>query len=345
MFPLEFAFETVEEYSQKNDYILDPFAGRFSSIYAGSVIGRKGVGIEINPVGWLYGKVKVHPAPLVRVLERLAFVYKKRHNYKTTAKNMPLFYKMCFCEEVLNFLLSARKNLQWLNDSTDASLMSIILVYLHGKIGQSLSNQMRMTKAMGINYSINWWKEQNMEIPPEVNPYEFLKGRIEWRYEKGLPETESDTKIILGDSTIILSNLVKKSPGKFSLLFTSPPYCSVTNYHADQWLRYWMLGGAGNPLYLKEKYKDRFLNKEDYYNLLYNVFEKCSFLMKKKSIVYVRTDVRQFTQETTIDVLKRHFPNHKMYIFPADISKKTQTEVMGNTSLKKGEIDIFMLRK
>jgi hypothetical protein len=345
MFPLEFAFETVKEYSGQGDYILDPFAGRFSSIFAGSIIGRKGLGIEINPVGWLYGKTKTRPAPLQIVLKRLETVYKKKHYYERAIEKMPEFFRMCFCDKVLEFLLSARKDLNWLSREADATLMAIILVYLHGKIGQSLSNQMRMTKAMGINYSIKWWKEHNMENPPTIDPYEFIKTKLEWRYKKGIPETDFGTKIILGDSTEVLSQIVESESEKFSLLFTSPPYCSVTNYHSDQWLRYWMLGGAGNPLYLKEKYKDRFINKDDYYDLLDTVFGQCSKLMKRKSFVYVRTDIRQFTKETTIHILTKHFPDYRMYICPAKISKKTQTEIMGNKSSEKGEIDIIMERK
>jgi len=345
MFPLEFAFETVEEYSNKGDFIIDPFAGRFSSIFAGSVTGRKGVGIEINPVGWLYGKAKIHPASMDQVLERLKYIYHKRNNYNKTMEKMPTFYRLCFCDDVLKFLFSARKNLLWKTNKIDATLMSIILVYLHGKIGQSLSNQMKMTKAMGMNYSINWWKKQNMETPPEINPYKFLKNRIEWRYKKGLPQTESETKTILGDSTRILLDMAKTNQNKFSLLFTSPPYCSVTDYYSDQWLRYWMLGGAGNPLCLREKHKDRFNNKVEYSNLLNSVFEKCSYLMKEKSTIYIRTDIRQFTKDTTINVLKKYFPNHKMYIFSANVNKRTQTDIMGNSSLKRGEIDIIMQRK
>ena len=48
MFPLEFAFEVVDKYSKKGDYIIDPFAGRCSSIYAGGVLERNSLGIEIN---------------------------------------------------------------------------------------------------------------------------------------------------------------------------------------------------------------------------------------------------------------------------------------------------------
>ena len=58
MFPLDFAFNVVEKYSHKGDYIIDPFAGRCSSIFAGGVLGRYSFGIEINPVGWLYGRVR-----------------------------------------------------------------------------------------------------------------------------------------------------------------------------------------------------------------------------------------------------------------------------------------------
>jgi len=40
MFPVEFAFDVVEKYSNEGDYIIDPFAGRGSSIYAGGILGR-----------------------------------------------------------------------------------------------------------------------------------------------------------------------------------------------------------------------------------------------------------------------------------------------------------------
>ena len=48
MFPIEFAFEVVNKFSSVGESVLDPFAGRCSSIYAASVLGRCGVGVEIN---------------------------------------------------------------------------------------------------------------------------------------------------------------------------------------------------------------------------------------------------------------------------------------------------------
>src|SRR5438445_9204908 len=56
MFPSDFAFRVVRTYSHRGARVLDPFAGRATAVYAATVLGRQGVGIEINPLGWLYGK-------------------------------------------------------------------------------------------------------------------------------------------------------------------------------------------------------------------------------------------------------------------------------------------------
>jgi hypothetical protein len=350
MFPVDFAFEVVEKYSKEGDYIIDPFAGRCSSIYAGGVLGRNSLGIEINPVGWLFGTVKLQPADKDDVIDRLLEIYGKRNEYTAQAEQMPEFYRICYCDEVLKFLLSARDKLNWKNNSVDATLMSILLIHLHTKLGEGLSNQMRMTKSMGMNYSVQWWKSKGMNVPPEINPCEFIHKKIGWRYEKGKPQIKHDSTVLFGDSSQELINIADKAIKndiKFSLLFTSPPYCSITDYHADQWLRLWLLGGTENPQSLKEKYKGRFVNKQDYYDLLDCVFGLCAKIMKTKSIIYVRTDKREFTFNSTFEILQRHFPKHKTQIISKPLNKdtKTQTKLYGDKSIKPGEVDIIMRRR
>jgi hypothetical protein len=349
MFPLDFAFEVVEKYSKKGDYILDPFAGRCSSIYAGGVLGRVSLGIEINPVGWLFGKVKLQPAGKEDVIDRLLEIYSKRNYYRRSTEKLPEFYRICYSDEVLNFLLAARANLDWKNNDIDATLMSILLVYLHGKLGEGLSNQMRMTKSMGMNYSVEWWKKNGLTNPPEINPFEFILKKIEWRYEKGTPNV-TESAVVFGDSSNQLINISERAIQndiKFSLLFTSPPYYSITDYHADQWLRLWLLGGSENPQSLKDKHKGRFVNKVDYYNLLDNVFGLSSRMMDERNTIYVRTDKREFTFNSTLEILNKHFPNHKTRIIEKPLTKdtKTQTKLFGDKSMKPGEVDIIMTIK
>lgn len=346
MFPLDFAFKVVEKYSKPEDFIIDPFAGRCSSIYAGGVLGRHSLGIEINPVGWLYGTVKLQPAGKEEVTDRLLEIYSKRNYYRRAIERMPEFFRMCYCDEVLKFLLAARRHLDWKYKIADATLMSILLVYLHGKLGEGMSNQMKMTKAMGINYSVNWWKKKELTKPPEINPVDFVMKKLDWRYEKGLPKV-FDSQVVFGDSTVELDKIVRKAQEtgiRFSLLFTSPPYYSVTDYYSDQWLRLWLLGGAEIPKSKQEKHKGRFVCKEDYYNLLDTVFGDCAVLMDNKSVIYVRTDRREFTFNSTLKILQRHFPKHRMEISNQPFKKKTQTEIHGNKSSEIGEIDIIMTR-
>ena len=346
MFPIGFAFDVVNRYSNKGDYIIDPFAGRCSSVYAGGVLGRHSLGIEINPVGWLYGIVKIQPANKESVIDRLSEIYFKRNYFKRSIESMPRFYRLCYCDEVLKFLLAARKHLDWKNNIIDATLMSFLLVYLHGKIGEGLSNQMKMTKSMGIKYSVEWWQKNNFFEPPKINPYDFLLKKIEWRYKKGKPNV-TNCQVIYGDSSVELPkivNRVKNENIKFSLLFTSPPYWSVTDYYIDQWLRLWLLGGSENPIRLKNKHKARFISKENYCSLLENVFGKCSPIMHNDSIIYVRTDKREFTFNSTLRTLKKYFPNHLVQVVPRPFNSKTQTELYGNKTENSGEVDIILAR-
>lgn len=352
MFPIDFAFKVVDKYSKPNDYILDPFAGRCSSVYAGGVLGRNSFGIEINPVGWLYGQTKLAPAKKEDVLDRLLDIYNSRNEYTERAYNLSEFFRKCFCVEVRKFLLSARENLDWKNNDVDATLMSIILVYLHGKLGEGLSNQMRQTKAMGLNYSINWWIKNGLANPPEINPLEFIAKKIEWRYAKGTPKVNTDSKVLFGDATLSIQDLVTKANEedvKFSLLFTSPPYWSIVDYHTDQWLRLWLLGGLPYPKTNMEKYKGRFNSKTDYYNLLDTVFGESAKMMKDDATIFVRTDARKFTLNTTKEILIKHFPNHKLIEQPKPFKKKTQTELFNRTNTlpkeKYGEIDLILTYK
>jgi hypothetical protein len=346
MFPVDFAFKVVEQYSRRGDFILDPFAGRCSSIYAGGILGRHSLGIEINPVGWLYGSVKIQPAEKDEVIDRLLEIYGKRNYYNRAIDDMPEFYRYCYCDEVLKFLLAARGNLNWKTNYVDATLMSILLVYLHGKIGEGLSNQMQMTKAMGMSYSVKWWKSKKLYRPPIINPVDFVIKKLDWRYEKGIPKVY-DSKVLFGDSTVELESLSQRALEngvRFSLLFTSPPYYSITDYHDDQWLRLWLLGEPHTPAPRPHIYQGRFGSQENYYYLLDSVFGQCAPIMSRRSTIYVRTDKREFTLQTTLDILSRYFPKHNIKIISQPFTKKTQTEIHGNTSSETGEVDIIMQR-
>jgi len=346
MFPVSFAFDVIEKYTQPGDRVIDPFVGRGSSIYAAAAKDRTGCGIEINPVGWLYSSVKLRPATKTRILKRLLEIEQNAKAINIEQINLPIFFEWAYTPRVLRFLLAARCNLRWKAQESivDRTLMVFILIHLHGKRLGSLSNQMRDSKSMAPDYSVRWWKKHEMR-PPDIDPVVFLEQRIERRYSKGRPHLKGD--ILYGDSVELLkSNRHRKSlSSSFDLLFTSPPYYGVTNYHYDQWLRLWMLGHDPIPYWKGGRWQRKFESKSDYYYLLQKVFTASALRMSKNAKIVVRTDARKFTYLATVETLRAAFPNKKMLEIARPLKKKTQTSLYGDTSKKPGEIDIIMTPK
>ena len=348
MFPNEFAFDVISRFTRQNDWIFDPFAGRFSSIYAATSQNRNGVGIEINPVGWIYGQSKLHPAPQENVELRLQEICDRaRHFGMRSYKKLPEFFLHCYSPKVLSFLLAAKNDLDWRTNPVDTTLMSLILVFLHAKLGSGLSNQMRQSKAMAPDYSIRWWSDRNMK-PPDIEPLAFMQQKIEWRYKQGRPEEISEGKAILADSTVELKEIIAKvecgEQPKFQLLLTSPPYYDITHYHYDQWLRYWMLGGPSWPSKAEDKHRGRFSSQLAYKILLDTVFEQASRIMTDNAIIYIRTDKRRFTLETTRNSLLQNFQNWELQEINQPFNRQTQTALFGDFDIKPGEVDLVMRR-
>lgn len=341
MFPIEFAFDIVEQYCPLGGMVLDPFAGRATSTFAAAALKRKGYGIEINPVGWLYGKVKLYPATKADVIKRIEELESLSKQLDDNIVNdMSEFFHICYANKVLRYLLAAREHLNWKSNMIDATLMAIILVHLHGKIQNNLSNQMRQGKAMSPDYSVKWWKQRE-NTPPNLDPVAFLKKKMEWRYAKGSPSFECG-EVHLGDSTVHLKELDNKLTDGCDLLFTSPPYYAVTDYHYDQWLRLWMLGGPNHPVHIGGNSTGRFASKVAYTELICNVFKDCASLMNAGGTVYVRTDRREFTFDTTLTALKEIFNSSDPEIIMRPYIKKTQTALYGDDTSKPGEVDIIL---
>lgn len=60
------------------------------------------------------------------------------------------------------------------------------------------------------------------------------------------------------------------------------------------------------------------------------------------STIYIRTDARNFTRTTTLEVLQKCFPTHKVEVKAKPFKNRTQTELFGDTSKKPGEVDIIL---
>lgn len=345
MFPVPYVERMIREYTCPEDAVLDPFAGRFSTTALANYLGRPGCGIEINPLGWLYGRAKLNPAQRCGdVLRRVQDMRDASVSYREEAAGMSEFFHMCYSADVRRFLLACRDLLDWKKSRVDATVMAALMVVLHHSRGKGLSNQMRQTKAMAPRYSVNWWKRQGMEEPPQVDPVDFLSSRIRWRYSRGVFRCTA-AEAVHGDCCAALKSCrvtrwVERHGG-IKLLFTSPPYWSLVNYFKDQWIRLWMLGEEASQAERAHPFEKRFGMKEEYRRLITTAFSLCARMMRKDGVVVVRMDERRFTRETILETLKDCFPTYRR----ADVGVsrgKSQTALFNQGVMQPGERDVVL---
>ena len=343
MFPATFADTAVEEYTQPGEVVLDPFSGRGTSLYSAATRGRIGWGVEINPVGWLYTRAKLNPAPKRAVIARLEEIAAAAKNFRTTADELPEFYQRAYCLQVRRFLLAARKRLDWRKRATDQTLAALLMVDLHGKLGYSLSNQMRQTKGFSPNYAVSWWAEKGLE-PPEVEPVEFMTRKLRWRYARGRPETTKG-RLFRGDSLQKLRDfrsIIDREERRAKLVLTSPPYFRSTNYHYDQWLRLWLLGGSALPVRNTAPWSNRFENRVLYKKLLSSVFRKVAELTDPSATVLVRAGRDAVTFSAVRDALSAAFPEWRLATTDRPIEKCQTTLFNKDAGPRKGEVDFLL---
>ena len=347
MFPTSFADEVIRKYTQSGDAILDPFSGRGTAVYSAAIQNRPAIGIEINPLGYVYANAKLKPGSKRSVLRKLEELMELAPRYRREASELPQFFHLCFSDRVREFLMAARSHLDWNRRKADRTLMALILVSMHGKRPSSLSNQMRQTTAMAPDYCVRWWTEKNMP-PPDINPAELIAKRVQWRYAKGLPQT--------GNASVLLGDSLKKLPGiareinkskrpKIKLLLTSPPYHNVTNYYYDQWLRFWLLGGPDHPRQDSNRYGGKFSSSDRYCKLLRQIFSKARQTLANDAIVYVRTDQRETTLAATRTILSEVFPEKQAAekLRPLAPERRTKSYSRGGAPKRDNcEIDIVL---
>ena len=338
MFPIEFAEEVVTTLSTPGDTVIDPFCGRGTTPYISMVYRRQSIGCDINPVAWIYSKTKTDPYPRAdAVIRRIGDIRDAVNADDLLPRNQ--FQELAWCRIVLGFIKAARRELDWRNNQLDRTVAAFLLLSLHIKLGDGLSNQMRHSRSMSPDYCVRWWRANNYTEPPEIEPKEFLAKRVLWRYGKGIPEAHQgrNPRVVLRDSTLPLPK--PQSPVK--LVLTSPPYSNVTNYHADNWLRLWAINeGPELPDWDTEQ---KFANPHRYLSLLRDSFSSTLQVTDETTVWFIRSDARDRTKTAIISVMRELLPENRLYERSAPYEKKTQTALYGDTEPKPGEVDLLWM--
>lgn len=287
MFPETFVRRNVLAWSSREDIILDPFSGRGTTVFESLLNGRKALGCDTNPVAVCLSRAKADPPKLVQVLERLTELAAITFAASPETKELQdEFFQMCFHEDTLHQILLLMNHLQWRSSRVDCFIAAMALGCLHGESHRTalcFSNRMPRTISTKPAYSVRWWK-RNGCAPPQRDVFAILKQCAEYRFVSELPLVKG--RIAEGDARKA-SALLKSYKNRVKLVITSPPYLDITDYHEDQWLRLWFLGGPSKPIAGQGK-DDRHRVSEAYWSFLSEAWQGIAPLLQDSAQVVVR---------------------------------------------------------
>ncbi len=334
MFPPTFVRDAVHNLTKYGEPVLDPFCGRGNGPFAATVMGRPAIGIDVNPVAWIFTAAKLQPAEnLEDVIARLNEVWKARKPHYSRSRNQ--FEAMAWAPKVRALLRTARRELNWKESKIDRTLMAFIALHMQDKRGGGLSNSLSPTIAYSPEYAVRWWIDKGLLTPPDVDPVAMLADKIRRRYHHGIPK-QARGRAILGDAREELPSLARMEAG---LLITSPPYCGVADYWNDHWLRLWLLGHNFRKDWRQSA---RYENKADYRELIGSVLRESNHHLKNGAAVLIRTDQRHETANMCIAALKKTWPNREILERSTTAPHKSISVHHGRGGRTAKEIDLLL---
>ena len=338
MFPIPFVSEVIRLFAKPGKTVVDPFCGRGTVPFIAMANGVRAVAADINPVAWIYSKTKTDPHPRLDEVKRRIGQIREAVS-PDDCRSEHEFQELAFCTDALAFINASRRELDWRNCRLDRTVAAFLIQHLHDKRGQGLSNQLRHSRAMSPGYCIRWWRSRGYDQPPKIEPHTFLQRRAEWRYAKGIVEPRQTPRPSIGLGSAYDS--LPELPSSADLVLTSPPYCNVTNYRSDNWLRLWVLGeGPSLPDWDSEQ---KFTDPEKYSIMLSDCFHSTLERCSPQTVWYIRSDARQQTRQIIKNTLDNLLPSHRRYENPAPYQSATQTALYGDGAIKPGEIDLLYM--
>lgn len=243
MFPLEFPLAWLRK-ARAGEWVLDPFCGRGTTLWAARLLGLPAAGVDVSPVAAAIADGMLATASPKAVLARAGELL------RGGAEEIPEgeFWEWAYHPKTLEAIARLREGL--MRDGADpaARLLRLILLgRLHGPLRKGspsyFSNQMPRTFAPKPGYAVRFWKARGLR-PPEVEPLTLL-SRVIPRFLQGLPPSVPG-RAVCGDARQVDFLALG---GPYDWVITSPPYWGMRTYVADQWLRHWFLGGPPQVVY------------------------------------------------------------------------------------------------
>jgi DNA modification methylase len=228
-FPPQLPRLFIRGLTSPGDTVLDPMMGSATTVVEAIIEGRKGIGLDIDPLALRIGKVKTLNIPINIVREAGYRVLSKANHLLTQEKRMERALSDVFDPKTKSFID------YWFWPITQRELMALILAiqeepnpFCRGLLELTFSSII-VTKSGGVSRARDL-AHSRPHLDPEKKPKNALE-QFGIRLRKNL-NSISQLKQKGGPPSIIASD-AKKLPivsETIDLIVTSPPYANAIDY-------------------------------------------------------------------------------------------------------------------
>lgn len=246
MFPIDFPLRHLAD-AEPGEWVLDPFCGRGTTVFAARMRGLPVVGVDSSPVAAAIARAKLAEATAAEVID----LARRILSDPSIEPEIPEgeFWEWCYHPETLREICILREGLLRADPADDAAhlLRALMLGRLHGPLMKGppsyLSNQMPRTHASKPDYAVRFWQRRGLR-PPRVDTLELIARKASYYIDGAPPKVAGTVECRDSRRTDFLA-----LGGPYRWVITSPPYYGMRTYVPDQWLRYWFLGGPDRVAY------------------------------------------------------------------------------------------------
>lgn len=296
MFPEAFVRRNLLAWSRPDDIVLDPFCGRGTTILESLLNGRRAIGCDTNPVAFCLSRAKASAPGFGEVLDRISILESRFQKWAAAPECLTdEFFELCFHPITLRPIEFLRRKLRWRHNPVDCFIAALALGCLHGESHRTdlcFSNRMPRTISTKPAYSVRWWRRNHCK-PPERDVFSILRKAASYRYESAPPQLRG--RVVEADARRA-GSVLRSYKGRVRLVVTSPPYLDITDYHEDQWLRLWFLGGPSRPTTGQGR-DDRHRRVERYWQFLREAWAGVVPLLAKSAQFVIRMGGTRLSKE------------------------------------------------